>query len=87
MKRDFCGRCGLPVIRRDDGRVLSLASLAPSRHGLHLPEGGTVTPVQAVLAWREQIKPVGHETHRCPAIEQGALFEINAPAQSMRGGL
>lgn len=84
MKRDFCGRCGLPVIRREDGRVIDLA---PSRHGLHLPKGGTVTPVQAVLAWREQIKPVGHETHRCPAIEQGALFEIDAPARGGRGGL
>jgi len=73
MNRTFCKACALPVIQHEVGRTLDLA---PSRAGLYLPGGGTVTEVQAALVWNKQIDPVGHETHRCPAIEQGELFNV-----------
>jgi len=73
MNRTFCKACALPVIQREDGRTLDLA---PSRAGLYLPGGGMVAPVQAAAQWNGWIEPVGHETHRCPAIEQGELFNV-----------
>lgn len=84
MKNGFCKACGLPVIERKDGRTLDLA---PSRAGLYLPGGGMVAPVQAYKVWNEQIDPVGHETHRCPAIEQGELFNVVMLPRGSRGGL
>lgn len=76
-----CARCGLPVLVRGDGRMLDVE---PTALGIHLPNGGTVTPLQAALAWHGKAPAVGHATHRCSAIEQGVLFDVPEPVRERR---
>lgn len=76
-----CRNCDLPVIEREDGKVLDAE---PHPFGINHPEAGTLLPSEIAKAFHGKVPPIGHVAHRCSPAEQQALFDIVAPASASR---